>query len=81
MTSMQIQVQDPELFGLESMVRQLLSAAGSEAHYQQQLAEAAAAAAAVADVTAGIGDGTSAKAGHAYHAIQICAVAGGGAGS
>lgn len=75
---MQIQVQDPELFELESMVKQLLSAAGSEAHPQHQHAAAAVVA---ADAAAGVGDGTSAKAEHTHHAIQLCAVAGGGAGS
>jgi hypothetical protein len=75
---LQIEVQDPELFELESMVKQLLAAAGSEAQSQHQPAEAAAA---VADAAAGVGDGTSAKPGHAHHLIQICAVAGRGGGT
>jgi hypothetical protein len=80
MMCMQIQVQDAELFELESMVKQLLSAAVSQPHPQHQHAEAAAVAA-KADAAAVVGDGTSAKAGHTHHGIQICAVAGGGAGS
>jgi hypothetical protein len=71
----QIKVEDVELFELEGMVKQLMAAAGSEV----EAAEAAAAA--VAEAAAEDAGIISAKTEHAVHAIQITAVAGGGAGS
>jgi hypothetical protein len=74
--SMQIKVEDAELFELEGLVKQLMAAAGTEV-----AAAEAAAAAAIVEAAAGDAGTTSTKLEHAQHAIQICAVAGGAADS
>lgn len=72
----QINIDDPELFELEGMVKQLMSAAGSWVE-----AAEAAAAAAVAEAAAGDAATSTAKSERGHHAIQISAVAGAAAGS